>query len=228
MPRDALQTPVWADYSWQMSFGERFALEGLLSQLRPALAIEIGTAEGGSLRRIAAHAGEVHSFDIEPKVAELGDDLPNVVFHIGDSAELLPTTLAELAAAGRNVDFVLVDGDHSSEGVERDARALLDSDACRETTIVFHDAANDDVRAGLARLDLPGHPKVSACFLDFVPGYMCRPDHPRFPFAIWNGLALVVLGERGEEVIGDRDHLEVPDLYRRARETSVATVRGDG
>jgi Methyltransferase domain len=218
MPRDALQTQVWADDSSQMSFGERFALEGLLSQLTPRLAIEIGTAEGGSLRRIAAHAGEVHSFDIEPKVAELAKELPNVVFHTGDSAEVLPATLAELAAAGRNVDFALVDGDHSSEGVERDARALLDSDACRETTIVFHDAANDDVRAGLARLDLPAHPRVSACLLDFVPGYLCRPDHPRFPAAIWNGLALVVLGERGEEVIGDRDHLEVPDVYRRVRD----------
>jgi cephalosporin hydroxylase len=218
MPRDALRTPVWADYSWQMSFGERFALEGLLSQLAPALAIEIGTAEGGSLRRVAAHAREVHSFDIEPKVAELREELPNVVFHIGDSAELLPATLAELAAARRNVDFALVDGDHSSEGVERDARALLDSDACRETTIVFHDTANDDVRAGLARLDLLSHPKVAACFLDFVPGYLCRPDHPRFPSGIWNGLGLVVLGERGEEVIGDRDHLEVPEVYRRVRD----------
>src|SRR5688572_15193961 len=112
MPSDALQSPVFADQSWQMTWGERFALEGLVSQLSPALAIEIGTAQGGSLRRIAAHAGEVHSFDIYPKVTELGERLPNVVFHIGDSADLLPAMLTGLAAADRHVDFALVDGDH--------------------------------------------------------------------------------------------------------------------
>jgi hypothetical protein len=218
MAVDALRAPVFADHRWQMTWGERFALEGLLSQLRPALALETGTAQGGSLRRIAAHAGEVHSFDIDPKVAELGAELPNVTFHIGDSAEQLPGILAELADSGRHVDFALVDGDHTSEGVRRDAHALLDSDACRTTVIVFHDAANDAVRDGLDALDLADHPKVKACMLDFVPGYLCRPDHPQYPLATWNGLGLVVLGERNGEVVRDRDHLAVPEVYARARD----------
>ena len=47
-----------------MSFGERAALEGVLAQLRPRLALEIGSAEGGSLARIAAYACEVHSVDV--------------------------------------------------------------------------------------------------------------------------------------------------------------------
>ena len=44
------------DSAWQMSYGERAGLEGVLSQLKPALAVEIGTAEGGSLARIAARS----------------------------------------------------------------------------------------------------------------------------------------------------------------------------
>jgi hypothetical protein len=218
MPTEALQSPVFADHSWQMAWGERFALEGLLSQVKPGLAIETGTAQGGSLRRIAGHAGEVHSFDIDPKVAELGTQLSNVVFHIGDSAELLPAALAEFAASGRHVDFALIDGDHTAEGVRRDARALLDSEACRSTVIVFHDAANDAVREGLDALELPDHPKVKVCLLDFVPGYLCRPDHPHYPLAVWNGLGLVVLGARDGEAIRDLDHLEVPGLYQRIRD----------
>jgi len=47
-----------------MSFGERAALEGILSQLTPDLALELGTAEGGSLERLAHHSAEVHSFDL--------------------------------------------------------------------------------------------------------------------------------------------------------------------
>jgi hypothetical protein len=38
---------------WQMRIGERAAVEGLLAQVVPRLAIEIGTAAGGSLDRIA-------------------------------------------------------------------------------------------------------------------------------------------------------------------------------
>src|SRR5438067_2063584 len=94
------------DRVWQMSPGERAAVEGILGELRPALAIEIGTAEGAGLRRIAAHAGEVHSFDLEQPSLE---PPANAVLHTGDSHHLLPAFLAELAAAGRNVDFALVD-----------------------------------------------------------------------------------------------------------------------
>src|SRR5690348_6240653 len=67
--------PLTHDAGWQMSFGERAALEGVLAQLRPRLAVEIGTAEGGSLERIAAYSEEVHSIDLthEPVTRALPD-----------------------------------------------------------------------------------------------------------------------------------------------------------
>jgi 2-polyprenyl-3-methyl-5-hydroxy-6-metoxy-1,4-benzoquinol methylase len=203
---------------WQMRFGERCALEGLLSFLKPGLSIEIGTAQGGSLHRLAEHSREVHSFDIVPEVAELRERFPNVEFHIGDSATLLPQLLTSLADGGRNVDFALVDGDHTAEGVQRDARALLDADVCRQTVIVFHDAANDDVRAGLDALSLADHPKVALALLDFVPGYVVENGPRRLE--IWNGLALVILDERRREngVFVDSEMYDTAALYRRVRD----------
>jgi hypothetical protein len=56
---------VAAEQHWMMQMGERFAFEGLLSQIRPRVAVEVGTWEGGSLRRIAAHSETVHAFDID-------------------------------------------------------------------------------------------------------------------------------------------------------------------
>jgi 2-polyprenyl-3-methyl-5-hydroxy-6-metoxy-1,4-benzoquinol methylase len=208
---------------WQMKFGERCALEGLLSFLKPGLSIEVGTAQGGSLHRIAEHSREVHSFDLAPEVAELGERHPNVEFHIGDSATLLPELLGRLADSGRHVDFALVDGDHTAEGVERDARALLEADACRQTVIVFHDAANDDVRAGLDALGLADHPKVALALLDFVPGYVVENGPRRFE--IWNGLALVVLDEakRGSGAFVDSEVYDAAALNRRVRDQ----LRGD-
>ena len=52
------------DLPWQMEPGERAALEGLLCEVRPNLSIEIGTAEGASLRLLAKYSGHVHSFDL--------------------------------------------------------------------------------------------------------------------------------------------------------------------
>jgi len=72
-----------------------------------------------------------------------------VHLHTGDSHVLLPELLARFTAEGRNVDFALVDGDHSSEGVRRDVEALLCSPAVRSTFIIAHNTGNEIVRAGL-------------------------------------------------------------------------------
>src|SRR6185295_15111794 len=85
----------------QMSFGERAAVEGLLSELRPRVAVEIGTAEGGSLRRIAAHSAEVHSIDPDHGPLADRESLPDhVTLHTGFSAQLLGPLLDSLAASG--------------------------------------------------------------------------------------------------------------------------------
>ena len=52
---------IFGDPTWQMRPCERAAVRGVLAELEPRLAVEIGTADGGSLRRIAAHAEHVHA-----------------------------------------------------------------------------------------------------------------------------------------------------------------------
>jgi hypothetical protein len=202
---------------WQMRFGERCALEGVLGRVRPRIAIEIGTAEGGSLYHVAGASERVHSFDIDPGVTRLRDRFDNVEFHVGDSAELLPRTLEELHERGERVEFALVDGDHSTEGVQRDAQALLDADACAKTVIVFHDAANDEVRAGLDAMRFHEHPRVAMAALDFVPGYVVESGERRLQ--IWNGLALVVLDDENAGFTPvDEEFYNVAALYRRVRD----------
>jgi cephalosporin hydroxylase len=159
-----------ADEPWQMSYGERAALEGVLTQQRPELAVEIGTAEGGSLERIAAYSRHVHSFDlVEP--AAPAKRLANVTFHRGSSHELLPPFLAELEGAGKSVDFALVDGDHTSDGVRRDVEDLLRSGALGRGIVLIHDTMNETARGGLEQVPYESLEKVAYVDLDFVPGY---------------------------------------------------------
>jgi hypothetical protein len=221
-------TEILRDSPWQMTFGERAALEGVLSQLRPAVAIEIGTAEGGSLQRVAKHSEHVHSFDLvepDPAIKQLG----NVTLHTGDSHVLLKQLLAELAAAGTNVDFVLVDGDHSADGAEEDLRDLLSSEAVGQTVILMHDTLNDEVREGFARVDFGAEGKVVHADLDFVAGHLSEGGD--FHHQLWGGLGLVLVDAGGEPVFGaGREGERFYDIYEivaGARDAMAAAERGE-
>lgn len=219
---------IFSDSVWQMTLGERAAVEGILQQRKPKLAIEVGTAEGGSLRRIAAHAEEVHSFDLVTPQFTV-DEMPNITLHTGDSHELLSQALERFAAEGRNVDFVLVDGDHSAEGVRRDLEDLLGSPAVADTLIVIHDANNEQVRAGLDAVPYAAHPKVAHVNLDFVPGYMFRdPEHHH---ELWGGLGLVMVDATrtayfpSSPVVEER-YYEAGHLYPEMRALVLERERG--
>jgi hypothetical protein len=173
-----------------MTLGERAALEGLLARLKPALAIEIGTAEGGSTRCLGRHCAAIHSFDLVHPDG-LTDELPMVTTHTGDSHELLPAFLERLAAEGRTVDFVLVDGDHTAAGVLRDVKNLLASPAIGPSVVVMHDTTNEDVRAGLLAASLDEHPSVAYLDLDFVAGHLSGTG--AYAGQLWGGLGLVIV-----------------------------------
>ena len=176
---------------WWMALGERAAIEGLLALLQPTLAIELGTGEGGSLARIAAHSAEVHTFDFSPRVAKAPE---NVVFHRGDSHVLLPALLRRLEESRRNVDLVLVDGDHTLAGVKRDLEDLLSSDAIARSVIIVHDTMNEDVRSGIESVQFERYSKVVYVDLDFVLSYQAgRSALDDF----WGGLGLVVVDADG-------------------------------
>lgn len=207
---------IFEGRAWQMTLGERAAVEGVLTQLRPSLAIEIGSAEGACLLRIAAHAGEVHSFDSVPPVVEIPD---NVTLHTGDSHVLLPAFLAELADQGRNVDFVIVDGDHSPEGVRQDVVDLIDSQALAETVIMIHDAANPRVRQGVDSVRYTAWPKVTHVELDWIPGQLFAEAPLRNE--LWGGIGLVLVdsarpGYRNGSAFADAKGSVYEQRYRPA------------
>ena len=187
-PAPTIRAVLPNEPDWQMQYGERAALEGLLTWVKPRLAIEIGTADGGSLRRLAAHSELVHSFDLVPPPPAVAA-LPNVRFHAGDSHELLPALLAELDEHGLEVDFALVDGDHTSEGARRDIEDLLRSAAVRRTLIVVHDTMNPGVRSGFLGVDYARFGKVAHVDAELVAGYAVASG----PFAgqMWGGFGLI-------------------------------------
>jgi hypothetical protein len=177
--------------SAEMSYGEQAALAGILSKLEPRLALELGTFRGGSLASIAAYSEEVHTFDLASHVT---NSLPNVTYHIGDSRTTLPRVLDELAKAHRQIDFVLVDGDHSRAGVEADMTNLLRSPALSTTVILLHDCANEGVRQG-ARNAILKADGLAYADLSFVAPPARRTSPLR---ELWGGLGIVVVDRSGK------------------------------
>jgi Methyltransferase domain len=180
--------PIFGAPDWQMTWGERAAIEGLLSLVRPAVSIAIDTAQGESVRRIAAYSGEVHAVDLLAPPPDLLE-LSHVHFHAGDSSRWLADLLQRLVEESRNVDFVLVDGDHAGEGVRKDLVTLLESRATADTVIVLHNTMNERVRAGIERAGVEGYPKVAAYELDAVPGYLLKAG--KFRGELWGGLGII-------------------------------------
>jgi len=218
---------------WQMRPGERAALEGVLATTSPGIAIELGTYRGGSLRRIAAHHHVVHTFDLTQQVEEA--EFENVVFHIGDSHELLPEVLDELHAAGRTVSFALVDGDHSPDGAKRDLVDLLEAPAVSRAAIVLHDTGNAAVCRGLLEIDFAQYSKISGVYMDFVPPLAAEGRLSE----TWAGLGLITIddsrsgaGATPEVEIRRRRDMDLAELLiegrRRARRAAGLALRRAG
>ena len=189
-PRPQLEILTAGD--WAMTYGDRFALEGVLTATRPRLAIEIGTAQGGSLRRLAAHSDEVHAIDV---VRDERLSLPpNASFHQGKSSDVLPSLLEAFAKQGRDVDFVLVDGDHAAAAVRADLELLLGSPAVERTVILLHDSFSPWVREGIEAAAPTAHAKVALCQLDLVCGGVWGGGP--FENQMWGGFALVLVDDR--------------------------------
>jgi hypothetical protein len=151
-----------------------------------------------------------------------------VTFHTGDSHELLPQFLTELEEQDRVVDFVLVDGDHSAEGVKRDLEDLLSSTAVRRTAIVIHDTTNEMVRRGVDAVPYESYPAVSYVELDFVAGYLFR--EPTLLHELWGGLGLVVVDSEhpgdGNKIRQGR-YYEAASLLRDARAVVLSREHAD-
>lgn len=179
---------------WQMSMAEGSALVALLRHFKPRTSIEIGTAEGGSLGIIANHSEKVYSVDINPDcAANLSPLFPNTEFLTGNSADLLPP----LFSRDNNIDFVLVDGDHTYAGAKKDIEIVLRHTAGRNCCIVMHDSFNPAVRRAILDINWESFPHVSYLDLDFVPGFMnsvsgCEET-------LWGGLSLCLISEKPRE-----------------------------
>ena len=179
---------------WMMTDAERSALAALLQDLRPECALEIGTYRGGSLGVLAKYSRQVYSLDIDPACRQnCGDGFENVEFVTGASEDTLPVVLDKIAASGQALNFVLIDGSHTEDGVRNDINALLRYKPVGPLYILMHDSFNPGCRKGIRTADWAASPYVHLLELDYVHGRLMPKDEGASYREMWCGFALAVL-----------------------------------
>jgi Methyltransferase domain len=192
--KDLTTEPIFSLH-WQMTNCERFAMQDLLRRLQPDLSLEIGTYRGGSLQVISHFSRNVISIDIDPEVEKhLSNKFSNVNYRCGNSYELLPGLLKESENSSRDIEFILIDGDHSTQGVQRDINALLQYKPRKKCVILMHDSFNPDCREGIKTASWSTSPHVQWVELDFIPGiYHYEAYDTAAAKTMWGGFACAVL-----------------------------------
>ncbi|MEM7331957.1 MAG: class I SAM-dependent methyltransferase [Chloroflexota bacterium] len=145
---DILKTaPVW------MTRAERLLVYTMVFTLRPSRYLEIGTLKGGSALIVNAAMnalksdGKLVCLDPKPQIAPEHMEIlkPRTTVITGYS----PQDLGKAQdAAGGPFDLVLIDGDHSYNGLMRDANGVLPHVA-DGAYLLFHDSLFTEVSRGL-------------------------------------------------------------------------------
>jgi hypothetical protein len=205
---------------WWMTDAERLALTALLSVLRPECAIEVGVYRAGSLSVLARHSKKVYALDIDPQCEALfASQFSNVQFVTGDAKDTLPQALQQIAAAGEALSFILIDADHSREGIQRDINSVLRFTPTRPLYLLMHDSFNPECRRGMIDADWSTNPHAHVVELDFVPGRFVTAEEPDSFREMWCGFALaVLLPERrtGPFVLHENESLAFRTALRRS------------
>lgn len=189
-----LQEALFGEYipEWYMTDAERSCLIMLLREIRPEVSIEIGTFNGGSLSVLSRFSKQVYTFDIDPTSRErFGQRFPNVEFITGRSQDTLPPLLNRLATENAPLEFVLIDGDHSRNGVRDDIENLLRYKPVKPLFVVMHDSFNPDCRQGMLDAKWAASPYVHSVELDFVPGRLSLFADKSLQ--MWCGFALALM-----------------------------------
>ena len=179
---------------WLMTDAERSALSALLSELRPECAIEIGTYRAGSLKIISKFCKQVYTLDIDPGFRDTYKErFPDVQFIVGDSGETLPPLLEKIQRSGEPLGFILIDADHTENGMRRDINNVLRYTPTRPLYIVMHDSFNPDCRRGMLTADWSSNPHVHMVELDYIVGRFISKEEGDSYRQMWCGFALAIL-----------------------------------
>lgn len=179
-------------FHWQMSIAEQIAMKYILGKIKPKVSVEVGTYKGGSLQVLSHFSNRVISIDIDSNVKyALESYFNNVQFIAGDSGSVLTQILYEQNKLNIPVEFILLDGAHSTNGILRDIKALENWQPLTKCILMIHDSFNPFCRKGILQASWDSLPYVHNLEIDYISGtYFKEAFDTAKPRTMWGGLAM--------------------------------------
>lgn len=183
------------DVLWQMSIAEKASILYLLGNMeKRSVAIEVGSYKGGFLRVLAQYFDKVYSCDIDHSNIDGGkEQFINVEWVEGDSKDTLPELISRINNIGEEVNFILIDGDHSYKTVLHDINNVLQYQPLKsEVVLMIHDSWYEQSRHAINKAGWNDSPYVQFVEKDFVVGDLIHSTEEEGKIFV-GGLALAVL-----------------------------------
>jgi len=186
--------PINPNIEWQMSRAEKYCLIHLLEKLNPEYSIEIGTYKGGSLQVLSKFSKKVYSIDIdsEPKHT-LENQFDNVIFKVGKSHDIIKNVIEDIESKNGKLNFILVDGDHSKDGVKKDLECILSCNLKHPLTVILHDSFNPQCRSGMKSINYKKYNFIEHIDLDYIHGCFSPNTNHR---EMWGGFAIIKINPK--------------------------------
>jgi predicted O-methyltransferase YrrM len=180
-------TPAW------LSRAERLMIYTLIFSLRPQRYLEIGTFQGGSALIVASALdaldadGRIFCVDPNPKITD--ENWERIKHRTSLFTGFSPQILAEVYnQAGNFFDFVFIDGDHTYNGIMRDAEGVLPY-VTGGTYLLFHDSFFPEVKQALHDFATRYRERIVDC--GPITREVTIQQEPNQASVPWGGLHLV-------------------------------------
>lgn len=202
---------------WQMSKSERASIFFLINQLkRKKNAIEIGSYCGGLLNNLSKEFENVYSVDIDHSLIENKEGLKNIEYILGDSKETLPKLISDINLKEKEINFILIDGDHEYETVYQDIQNILNIKPQGDLILLLHDSWYSGVRQAINDTNWESNPYISYIDTDFCTGDLMWSDY-RNEYLYVGGLALIIMSDSKRKGILEIRHTQ-DYMYNKVNE----------
>ena len=153
----------------------------------------------------------------------------NVELVIGHSREMIPQALASFEKLRIPLQYVLIDAEHSTEGIKRDIGTVLQYQPRTSMVMLIHDSGNPACRAGILSADWNASPYVHSVQCDFVPGQIIEHSVRDGRGEVWGGLALAYFSpqpRKGSVVVSQGSATMIRAAHVAAQDLSILSKTG--